>query len=215
MLQFKAKMDTQDRINMERRFVISFFLADDTLTINEEKIKNSGIDGGKFLERKKLRIPSGERYFVAEDFALGRVMEINRHRFLLTEATEFTLSYMEEQKVGHTHTHSQTHSLTHTHTLHTLTPHSTPRAIGRLCVGRCGRCLRGRKPASPLRCSTATIQGMGPSLARHCAQSSSTTTEAASLSRRFALQCATLASQTLLATSRSGSNPLSPRCSEL
>lgn len=98
VLQFKAKMETEDRINQERRFAISFFLADDTLVINEEKIKNSGIDGGKFLERKKLRIPSGERYYRPDDFALGRVMEINRHRFLLTDTTEFTLAYMEEKK---------------------------------------------------------------------------------------------------------------------
>lgn len=38
----------------ERRFVLSYFLADDTLSIFEPPQRNTGITGGKYLERSKV-----------------------------------------------------------------------------------------------------------------------------------------------------------------
>ena len=60
VLRFGARLlpDTANRrlANLEgaRRFVISFHMADDTLSIYEPPTtKNSGVEGGKFLERAK------------------------------------------------------------------------------------------------------------------------------------------------------------------
>ena len=38
----------------ERKFVLSYFLADDTLSIFEPPQRNTGITGGKYLERSKV-----------------------------------------------------------------------------------------------------------------------------------------------------------------
>ena len=44
----------------ERVFVLSYFLMDDTLSIYEPPIRNSGVVGGKFLERSKVRLKRGQ-----------------------------------------------------------------------------------------------------------------------------------------------------------
>lgn len=41
----------------QRRFVVSYHLVDDTVAIFEPPVRNSGIVGGKFLERGVLRKP--------------------------------------------------------------------------------------------------------------------------------------------------------------
>ena len=45
----------------ERRFVLSFFMADDSLAIFEPPLKNSGVVGGKYLERRQVTHPASTR----------------------------------------------------------------------------------------------------------------------------------------------------------
>lgn len=42
MLAFLAKMVTADPLNAEREFIISFYLADDSITVTERPQKKSG-----------------------------------------------------------------------------------------------------------------------------------------------------------------------------
>jgi hypothetical protein len=42
----------------ERSFVLSYFLMDDTLLIFEPPVRNSGISGGKYLERSRVYKPA-------------------------------------------------------------------------------------------------------------------------------------------------------------
>ena len=42
VLRFLARMDTTKPIDMDRRFIISYFLADDTLLVFEPPVRNSG-----------------------------------------------------------------------------------------------------------------------------------------------------------------------------
>jgi hypothetical protein len=42
ILRFMAKIMTKDPIQAQRRFVISYYLADDTLNIYEPPMRNSG-----------------------------------------------------------------------------------------------------------------------------------------------------------------------------
>lgn len=83
-----------------RRFIISYRLADDMLTIYEPPVRNSGIIGGKFLERTRVAKPGsppdGPEYYGPQDFYIGAVIEIFNHRFVITNADSFVLSYMEE-----------------------------------------------------------------------------------------------------------------------
>lgn len=43
MLRFLAKMETNKPIDMDRRFIISYFLADDTVLVFEPPVRNSGM----------------------------------------------------------------------------------------------------------------------------------------------------------------------------
>lgn len=48
------------------RFIISYFLSDDTVLVFEPPQRNSGILGGKFLERGRIKKPDGVNYFIAQ-----------------------------------------------------------------------------------------------------------------------------------------------------
>ena len=50
-------MGLRHETDRERRFIVSYFLADDTVSIFEPPVRNSGILGGKFLERSILYKP--------------------------------------------------------------------------------------------------------------------------------------------------------------
>jgi len=62
VLRFLARMDTTKPIDMERRFIISYFLSDDTILVFEPPVRNSGIIGGKFLERSRVKQPNQPLY---------------------------------------------------------------------------------------------------------------------------------------------------------
>merc|ERR1719295_2007164 len=89
-----AKEHTQSE-NLQRRFVIEFFLTDDTLKIYERPQRNSGFIGGKFLERTKLKnAAKGGKWFHAEDFYLGAAVLINGFHFELVETDKQTTDIM-------------------------------------------------------------------------------------------------------------------------
>ena len=85
-----------------RRFIITYRLADDMLTIYEPPVRNSGIIGGKFLERTRVAKPGSTleapQYYGPQDFHIGAVIEIFSHRFVITNADAFVLKYIEEHK---------------------------------------------------------------------------------------------------------------------
>lgn len=100
VLRFEAVMDSIKPEDAGRRFIVSYRLADDMLTIYEPPVRNSGIIGGKFLERtrvaKPTSTPDSPQYYGPQDFYIGAVIEIFGHRFVITGADAFVLSYMEE-----------------------------------------------------------------------------------------------------------------------
>ncbi len=59
-------MDTTRPIDMDRRFIVSYFLSDDTILVFEPPQRNSGIIGGKFLERRRIKKPDGVSYYTAK-----------------------------------------------------------------------------------------------------------------------------------------------------
>jgi len=101
-LRFEAMMDTIRPEDRNRRFIISYRLMDDMLTIYEPPVRNSGIIGGKFLERTRVAKPgsSPEKpvYYGPQDFYIGANVDIFKHRFIITNADAFVLKYIEEHK---------------------------------------------------------------------------------------------------------------------
>lgn len=89
ILRFRAHLDTPVPQNAERTFVLSLYLADDSIAVYEPPQRNSGIDGGMFVKRQRLRKPNGELY-EPHDFKPGNAVVILNYRFIVEEADRYT-----------------------------------------------------------------------------------------------------------------------------
>ncbi|BDA45446.1 EF-hand domain-containing family member C2 [Coccomyxa sp. Obi] len=85
-------------IDRDRSFVVSFFLADDTVLIFERVQPNSGWLGGKFLERCRIMNPEASTYYGPKDMTVGATVHAAGRAFLLTGADEYTRNYIDAQK---------------------------------------------------------------------------------------------------------------------
>lgn len=70
------------------------------MTVYEPPVRNSGIIGGKFLERTRVAKPGcppdQPQFYGPEDFYIGAVIDVFKHRFIITNADEYVLKYMED-----------------------------------------------------------------------------------------------------------------------
>ncbi|KAL6762171.1 hypothetical protein V8C86DRAFT_2521922 [Haematococcus lacustris] len=103
ILRFTVRMletDTHKHslTDLARRFVLSYFMMDDTIQVYEPPVRNSGIAGGKFLERQRVFKPSGEEIYTYTDLYVGGTIQIFNRTFDLHEADEYTYTYMENNK---------------------------------------------------------------------------------------------------------------------
>ena len=57
-----------------------YYLADDTISVYEPPQKNTGVMGGKFLQRGPHRKSDGSK-FKPSEFHVGATVEILKHRF--------------------------------------------------------------------------------------------------------------------------------------
>ncbi|EIE20196.1 hypothetical protein COCSUDRAFT_67526 [Coccomyxa subellipsoidea C-169] len=82
-------------IDLERSFVVSFFLADNALLIFERAQPNSGWVGGKYLERRQIRNPAASSFYGPQDMRVGAKVHAAGRTFSLTAADEYTRKYLE------------------------------------------------------------------------------------------------------------------------
>lgn len=102
ILRFDAKMVSKIPENNERSFILSYYLADDTLAIFEVASRNSGFKTSQFLSRTKVFLP-GEKLFTSKSpphyqpqhMFIGANLLINGFHFILVGADEYALRYME------------------------------------------------------------------------------------------------------------------------
>ncbi|XP_059535806.1 EF-hand domain-containing family member C2 [Myotis daubentonii] len=102
-LRFFAKMTKDKRANVDRLFVISYFLGNNTMSVFEPIEKNSGYTGGLFLKRIRVKRPGQEffkselsEYIQPEELYIGATINMNGYLFTLLNADEYTLKFMEE-----------------------------------------------------------------------------------------------------------------------
>ncbi|KAJ3352755.1 EF-hand domain-containing protein 1 [Entophlyctis luteolus] len=102
VLRFVARMESKHKEDLTRRFVISYRLADDMMTIYEPPQRNAGVLGGKFMERTRvlkpgssLSSPNGPAYYDVHDLHVGACIEVFKHKFVLLDADEFVFNYLE------------------------------------------------------------------------------------------------------------------------
>jgi hypothetical protein len=93
MLRFQARMISSRKEQQQRRLIITYFLTDDTVSIYEPELRNSGVVNGKFLERGAYKSPAGERY-VLDHFFVGAELTFSAHRFELIDADEYTKKFL-------------------------------------------------------------------------------------------------------------------------
>jgi hypothetical protein len=73
-LRFLGKLVSSKQVDRDRKFVISFHLADDTISIFEPRARNSGVLGGKFLESRKIKKQKSNDYYGSKDFYIGTLL---------------------------------------------------------------------------------------------------------------------------------------------
>ena len=86
VLRFEARLISQNKDEHNRKFIISFYCGDDTVQVYQSADKNSGIWGGKFLERKKHNHKSEGRYLQDTDFQIGSIVQLSVYNFQLLKA---------------------------------------------------------------------------------------------------------------------------------
>ena len=96
ILRFESSLVSTEPDDESRRFIISFYCGDDTLQIYEICDKNSGRQGGKFMERQKQTNPTSGRYYVEKDFVIGQIVFLAGFKFRLCKSDEYTEKYMED-----------------------------------------------------------------------------------------------------------------------
>lgn len=100
ILRFTAQFNTRVPEDVDRRFIISFYLADDTISIYEPAQKNSGIIPGKFLHRRKYRnVDKVDRNICPSDLAVGGDCKINGQSFHILSMDEYTTNYLNQHLV--------------------------------------------------------------------------------------------------------------------
>ena len=89
-------MDTEYSVDAHRRFIISFFLSDDTISVFEPPQRNSGVLGGKFLERMRAPLPGQgkfkvepTKYYSSTDLYIGAKIIINKTSFIIVGADDY------------------------------------------------------------------------------------------------------------------------------
>ena len=100
ILRLTARLNTRIPEDIERVFIIAFYLSDDTLSIFEPAVKNSGIMEGQFLERRKYKnVDKNMAFITPTDLAVGADVKINSYNFHILSVDEFTKNYL----AGHTY----------------------------------------------------------------------------------------------------------------
>jgi len=102
-IKFSLRLDNGIANDENRRFVLTCFLADKTIAIFEPPQRNSGIVGGKFLQKTSVRNPDSGKPFEASDFYIGQKVSINKYPFIVLATDERSMSFMEHNSSEFAH----------------------------------------------------------------------------------------------------------------
>ncbi|THD19163.1 EF-hand domain-containing protein 1, partial [Fasciola hepatica] len=102
MLRYEARLDSSRPEDASRRFILSYRLCDDMISIYETPIRNSGFPGGFFLRRARIAKPGSTVdqpvYYGPGDFSLGSKIEVFGSRFIITDADVFVIKFLETNR---------------------------------------------------------------------------------------------------------------------
>jgi hypothetical protein len=95
VLRYTARFNTRVPEDVDRRFIISFYLGDDSISIYEPAQKNSGIIEGPFLRRNKYKNVDNDNIFITPtDLPIGGNIKINGFSYNILSCDEYTKKYL-------------------------------------------------------------------------------------------------------------------------
>lgn len=95
ILRFVAKFNTKVPEDIDRRLIISYYLADDTISVYEPAIRNSGILEGPFLRRGQYKnVDKNNELITPTDMPIGGDIKINGYSYHLESCDEYTATYL-------------------------------------------------------------------------------------------------------------------------
>uniref|UniRef100_A0A4X2L023 EF-hand domain containing 1 n=1 Tax=Vombatus ursinus TaxID=29139 RepID=A0A4X2L023_VOMUR len=99
VLRYMAVLESPIPEDRGRHFIISYYLATEMITIFEPPVRNSGFFGGKYLGKTKIAKPGScvdkPTFYGPGDFFIGALIEVFGHRFIIQDADEYVLKYLE------------------------------------------------------------------------------------------------------------------------
>lgn len=95
-LSFAAKLNSDRADDRDRKFTIQYFLGDDTISVFEPPIRNTGVIGGKFLRRGKYRNEEG-KYFHFADLKVHTDIVLGGFSFHIEDVDVATQSFLDTQ----------------------------------------------------------------------------------------------------------------------
>ncbi|KAL5968441.1 EF-hand domain-containing protein 1 [Taenia solium] len=101
-LRYGAKLASVHPNDSLRKFIVSYRLADDTIHIWEVPVRNSGFPGGTFLKQTRIAKPGSTAekpdYYGPKDFSIGSIIDVFGTRFVITDADEYVVKFMEAHR---------------------------------------------------------------------------------------------------------------------
>jgi hypothetical protein len=95
ILRYTARLNTQIPEDLDRRFIISFYLADDTISVYEPAQKNSGFVEGPFLKRNKYKnVDNNDEFITPQHLAVGGSVRVNGYSFHVLGSDDYTTKYL-------------------------------------------------------------------------------------------------------------------------
>jgi len=101
ILRFKARFADPKAEDTDRVFVVSFHLADDTLSIHEPPQRNLGIVTGKFLEKGVHLNQITGKLFGPNDLVPGNIVKVYNHEFEMLDTDEYTAKMFADPDTRH------------------------------------------------------------------------------------------------------------------
>jgi hypothetical protein len=96
VLNFLASMETTNVQDIDRKFVVSYYLLDDTIQVYEPPVKNSGIIGGTFLSRSVMKDERNRRITV-DRLYVGARISIGGHIFDISNTDDATIRWIQSK----------------------------------------------------------------------------------------------------------------------
>jgi hypothetical protein len=95
VLRYTSRLNTKVPEDVDRRFIISYYLGNDTISIYEPAQKNSGISEGPFLQRDKYKnVGNNNEHITPTDLPVGGDIRINSYNFHILGCDDFTTKYL-------------------------------------------------------------------------------------------------------------------------